>query len=396
MSFRSRLRADWARRVQDIDGDCFMTNTTHDGPLEGIVVLDLGRMLPSAVLARQLLDLGARLIKVEDPNGGDPMRQIQPLVGGMGAAFAALYPGAESVALDLRNAEGASRLRAMVEEADVVVETFRPGTMEKWGLGAEVLCGLNPRLIYCSMSSWGRGPVGSGKIGHDLNFVAATGALDLVNTTEVPALQMADVGASLLASSAILAALFQRERTGRGAVIDQPLVSGTVPMLAWAWADRAAGGGVLSTLLSGRWPCYRRYHCGDGLEITVSTIEPKFWIGFLSILDLEELALAGTDDGEEGLAAVGKIEEALSARPRAEWLVSFKAAGLPVSPILDLDQAREDGRLHEAGLAGEVRTADGGTLPALGPFIPSLGRTPDRAAPRLGEHNTAKGEGKTP
>ncbi len=372
-----------------------MTKTTHDGPLEGIVVLDLGRMLPSAVLARQLLDLGARLIKVEDPNGGDPMRQIQPLVGGMGAAFAALYPGAESVAMDLRSVEGASRLRALVEDADVVVETFRPGTMEKWGLGAEVLCGLNSRLIYCSMSSWGRGPVGSGKIGHDLNFVAATGALDLVNTTEVPALQMADVGASLLASSAILAALFQRERTGRGAVIDQPLVSGTVPMLAWAWADRAAGGGVLSTLLSGRWPCYRRYHCGDGLEITVSAIEPKFWIGFLSILDLEELALAGTDDGEEGLTAVGRIEKALSARSRAEWLVSFKAAGLPVSPILNLDQAREDGRLHEAGLAGEVRTADGGTLPALGPFIPSLGRTPDRAAPRLGEHGTANGEGKT-
>jgi crotonobetainyl-CoA:carnitine CoA-transferase CaiB-like acyl-CoA transferase len=363
-----------------------MMTTTHDGPLEGIVVLDLGRMLPSAVLARQLLDLGARLIKVEDPNGGDPMRQIEPSVGGMGAAFAALYPGAESVALDLRSSEGADRLRLMVEEADVVIETFRPGTMENWGIGAETLCEINPRLIYCSMSSWGRGPAGSQKIGHDLNFVAATGALDLINTTEVPALQLADVGASLLASSAILAALFRRERTGQGAVIDQPLVSGTVPLLAWAWADQAAGGGALGTLLSGRWPCYRRYHCGDGLEITVSTIEPKFWITFLSLLDLEELALAGTDDGEEGRAAVEAIEAVLSKKPRAEWLVIFKGAGLPISPILDLDQAREDGRLHEAGLAGEVRTADGGTLPALGPFIPSLGKTPERAAPRLDEH----------
>ncbi len=370
-----------------------MTDMTHDLPLEEVVVLDLGRMLPSAVLARQLLDLGARLIKVEDPNGGDPMRQVQPLVGGMGAAFAALYPGAESVALDLRGAAGARRLRALVEGADVLVETFRPGTMEKWGLGSEVLCKINPRLIYCSMSSWGKGATGSKKIGHDLNFVAATGALDLINTTEVPALQMADVGASLLASSAILAALFRRERTGQGAVIDQPLVSGTVPMLAWAWADRAAGGGVLGTLLAGRWACYRRYHCGDGLEITVSAIEPKFWIGFLSLLDLEELALAGMDAGEEGMAAVGRIGKALSARPRAEWLVQFKAAGLPVSPVLDLDQAREDGRLHEAGLAGEVKTADGGTLPALGPFIPSLGRTPDRAAPGLGEHGTVSEDG---
>lgn len=370
-----------------------MTDSTHDGPLEGIVVLDLGRMLPSAVLARQLLDLGARLIKVEDPNGGDPMRQVEPLVGGMGAAFAALYPGAESVTLNLRTAEGADRLRVLAEEADVLIETFRPGTMEKWGIGSEILCRVNPRLIYCSMSSWGRGPVGSQKVGHDLNFVATTGALNLVNSTDVPAIQLADVGASLLASSAILAALFRRERTGRGAVIDQPLVSGTVPMLAWAWADRAAGGGVLGTLLSGRWPCYRRYRCGDGLEIAVSTIEPKFWIGFLSILDLEDLALAGMDDGEEGLAAVEKIHEALSARPRAEWLVQFKAVGLPVSPVLDLDQAREDGRLHEAGLAGEVRTADGGTLAALGPFIPSLGRTPDRSAPVLGEHGRGVEDG---
>ena len=185
-----------------------MTERNHDGPLEGVVVLDLGRMLPSAVLARQLLDLGARLIKVEDPNGGDPMRQVQPLVGGMGAAFAALYPGAESVALDLRTSEGSDRLRALVEGADVLIETFRPGTMEKWGLGSKVLGRINSRLIYCSMSSWGRGATGAKKIGHDLNFVAATGALDLINTTEVPALQMADVGASLLASSAILAALF--------------------------------------------------------------------------------------------------------------------------------------------------------------------------------------------
>ncbi|RLE26369.1 MAG: hypothetical protein DRJ65_05660 [Acidobacteria bacterium] len=372
-----------------------MTERNHDGPLEGIVVLDLGRMLPSAVLARQLLDLGARLIKIEDPNGGDPMRQVQPLVGGMGAAFTALYPGAESIALDLRSVEGANRLKNLVKDADVLIETFRPGTMEKWGIGAEDLSAINPRLIYCSMSSWGKGPIGSGKIGHDLNFVAATGVLDLVNTTEVPAVQMADVGASLLASSAILAALFRRERTGRGAVIDQPLVSGTVPMLAWAWADRAAGGGVLSTLLSGRWPCYRRYHCGDGLEITVSTIQPKFWNRFLSLLDLEELVPVGTDDGEKGLAAASKIEGVLSTRPRAEWLVQFKAAGLPVSPVLDLDQAREDGRLHEAGLAGEVKTADGGTLPALGPFIPSLGRTPDRAAPLLGEHGPATGEGES-
>lgn len=364
-----------------------MTEKTHDLPLHGVVVLDLGRMLPSAVLARQLLDLGARVIKVEDPEGGDPMRRVPPLVGGLGAAFTALYPGAESIALDLRSSEGSSKLRDLAEGADVLVETFRPGTMEKWGIGADSLSTNNPRLVYCSMSSWGLGPAGTKKIGHDLNFVAATGALDLINVTEIPALQMADVGASLLASSAILAALFRRERTGQGAIIDQPLVSGIVPMLAWAWADRAAGGGVLETLLSGRWPCYRRYRCGDDQEIVVSVIQPKFWESFLNILDLKVLAPYRKDAEDRGRAAAARIEQALSSRPRQDWLVDFKAAGLPVSPVLNLDQAMADGRLHEAGLAGEVRTIDGNSLSALGPFIPSLGRTPERAAPGLGERH---------
>lgn len=364
-----------------------MTDSIDGAPLEGVVVLDLGRMLPSAVLARQLLDLGARLIKVEDPVGGDPMRRVEPLVGGMSAAFAALYPGAESVTLDLRTSEGADRLRALAHEADILVETFRPGTMEGWGLGSEVLCTLNPRLIYCSMSSWGRGSRGSEKVGHDLNFMATSGALHLVDSKGVPAIQLADVGASLLASSALLAALFRRERTGQGAVIDQPLVSGTVPMLAWAWADRAGGGGVLETLLSGRWPCYRCYRCGDGLDIAVSTIQPKFWVEFLSILGIKGLDAAGTDAGPAGQAAIEKIHQALSVRPRAEWLARLTSAGLPISPVLDLDQAREDHGLQEAGLAGEVKTPDGGRLSALGPFIPSLGRTPDRPAPALGEHD---------
>jgi len=355
-------------------------------PLAQIVVIDLSRMLPGAVLARQLLDLGARVIKVEAPDGGDPMRQVPPHRGGVGAAFAALYPGAESVALDLRNEAGAEKLRRMAAAADVLVETFRPGTMEGWGIGSHTLCRLNPSLVYCSMSSWGTGPVGRNRVGHDLNFQAATGALELVNRGGVPALQLADVGAALLAGTAITAALLRRERTGRGAVIDQPLLSGTVPMLAWAWADHAAGGGVLDTLLSGCWPCYRRYRCGDDLEIAVSTIEPKFWLSFLDLLGLSEHAAAGADAGEDGTAAAASISAALALRPREHWLELFESSGLPISAVHDLVTAERDPALAEAGLAGVVHTPDGETLSALGPFIPSLGRTPCTPAPRLDEH----------
>lgn len=358
-------------------------------PLEGVLVLDCSRMLPGAVLARLLLDLGARLIKVEDPQGGDPMRQVAPQVDGIGAAFAALYPGAESVALDLRTAEGQESFRKLASQADVMVETFRPGVTDAWGIGAAELCSRNHRLIYCSMSSWGTSTELKGQVGHDLNFVATTGALRLLREDGgIPSLQLADVGASLLAASAIIAALYRRERTGKGAIIDQPLLSGTVPFLSWAWADRAAGGGALETLLSGRWPCYRCYRCGDAEEIAVSTIEPKFWLGFLQMLDLEEFAAAGVDAGEEGRCAAEAIESELASASRDEWVQRCRERGLPVSAVLSLDEARVEGRLEAAGLAAMVTTPGGCELSALGPYIPSLSRKPDRPAPRLDEHRS--------
>lgn len=364
-----------------------MVHVEEEYPLEGVTVLDCSRMLPGAVLARLLLDLGARLIKIEDPQGGDPMRQVAPHIDGVGAAFAALYPGAESVALDLRSEEGQESFRKLARAADVVVETFRPGVMRGWGIGSGRLQKLNNRLIYCSMSSWGRAGGLRNEVGHDLNFQATTGALLLVREEEgIPSLQLADVGASLLASSAIMAALYRRERTGHGAVIDQPLLSGTVPMLAWAWADQAAGGGALETLLSGRWPCYRRYRCGDGGEIAVSTIEPKFWIAFLEMLELENFAAAGVDSGEEGKAAAEAIEKALGTKSREEWVRQCRTLGLPVSPVLSLDEARREGRLEAAGLAGIIKAPGGSELSALGPFIPSLSRIPERPAPKLDEH----------
>jgi len=369
-----------------------METRNRDLPLEGLLVLDCSRMLPGAVLARLLLDLGARLIKVEAPGEGDPMRRMEPLVDGFGAAFAAFYPGAESIALDFKDTDDQASFSKLAGNADVLIETFRPGTMESWNLGAESLFKTNPRLVYCSMSSWGKRGDLQQEIGHDLNFVAATGVLDLIGRSEsIPALQIADVGASLLAASAILAALLRRERTGKGAVIDQPLAGGVTPLLAWAWADRAGGGGALETLLSGKWPCYRRYSCGDGRDIAVSTIQPKFWVSFLKILGLEEFSDVGEDPGKEGLRAIEAIGRELGKDSRDTWIQRFRKEGLPVSPVLSLNEALESGKLENIGMAGQVITPSGKKLSALGPFIPSLGETPGRPAPRINEHNRLPG-----
>ena len=358
-------------------------------PLEGVLVLDLSRMLPGAVLARQLIDLGARLIKVEEPGEGDPMRMVPPQLDGIGVGFAAFYRGAESITLDLREDEGAQCLRRLAASADVLVESFRPGTLEEWGLGYPELSAENPRLVWCSLSSFGSAPEVRDRVAHDLNLSAMAGVLDLVGG-RVPRLQLADISSGILASSAILAALLTRERTGCGMRLDQPLAAGPLPFLTWGWAELAAGGGgVLDTLLGGTCPCYRIYRCGDGKSLSLAALEPKFWAAFVDLIGAEGLAKAAFAlgaDGERAAAAVGKK---LAEHPREHWLRLAVEHRLPVGPVHGFDEAPSDPAFEAAGLIEETPMPSGATLLGVGPLLPALGRTPDRAAPRLGEHTAA-------
>ena len=370
---------------------------TADGlpPLEGVLVLDLSRMLPGAVLARQLIDLGARLIKVEEPGEGDPMRIVPPQVDGIGVGFAAFYRGAESITLDLRDDEGARSLRRLAISADVLVESFRPGTLEDWGLGFEKLSAENPRLVWCSLSSFGAAPEARDRVAHDLNLSAMAGVLDLVGG-RVPRLQLADITSGILASSAILAALLSRERTGRGIRVDQPLAAGPLPFLTWGWAELAAGetsgpsgGGVLDTLLGGACPCYRIYRCGDGKSLSLAALEPKFWTAFVELIGVEELAAAAFAFGPDGERAAAAVERALAEHPREHWLRLSEERGLPVGPVHGFDEAPSDPSFAAAGLIEETPMPDGTSLPGVGPLLPALGRTPDQPAPKLGEHTAA-------
>ena len=361
--------------------------SAHQLPLEGLLVVDVSRMLPGAVLARQLLDLGVRLIKVEEPGVGDPMRMVPPLTGGVGIGFASMMRGAESIVLDLRSDRDAERLRRLIDRADVLVESFRPGTLDGWGLGHDSVLDANPRLVWCSLSSFGQSAGAASGIGHDVNFVAATGALRTMMTTGIPGLQLADVGGALLAASAVLAALFHRERTGRGRVIDQPLVSGPLPFMTWAWAEDALGEGrPMADLLSGGCACYRTYRCSDGVELAVGTLEPKFWSTFIQLLGLPELATAGHDPGEAGAAAADRIAAALRRQPAAHWLALAEAHGLPVNRVLNVAEARSSGGLAGLGLIESTPLPGDDSVETPGPFLPSLGRTPATPAPQVGEH----------
>jgi crotonobetainyl-CoA:carnitine CoA-transferase CaiB-like acyl-CoA transferase len=355
-------------------------------PLAEIVVLDLSRMLPGAVLARQMLDLGARLIKVEEPGAGDPMRMVPPQVEGIGVGFATFLRGAESVTLDLRDGEGAERLRRLATHADVLVESFRPGTLERWKLGWDDLQPKNPRLMWCSLSSFGAAPEVRDRVAHDLNFSAMAGVLDLVGG-RVPRLQLADITSGLLAASAILAGLLARERDGQGRRLDQPLAAGPLPFLTWSWAEQAlGGGGVLDTLLGGVCPCYRVYRCGDGKSVSLAALEPKFWTAFVKLIGAEELENSAFALGEDGVKTAAAVERALATRPRGKWLRMAEERGLPMGPVHGFDEAPADTTFEAAGLIERSPMPGGATAAGIGPWQPSLGRTPERAAPKLGEH----------
>jgi alpha-methylacyl-CoA racemase len=338
-------------------------------PLEGLLVLDATRMLPGAVLARMLLEFGARLIKIEEPGAGDPLRGAPPLVDGIGAGFADFFHGAESLRLDLRVEADAARLRKLARSADVVVESFRPGAMEAWGVGPDRLLAANPSLVVCRLSGFGAQGDDARRIGHDLNVVASSGLLAMLGSLDIPRVQIADCTCGMLACAAVLGAMLGRARTGRGAIVDQPLASGPAPLLAWAAADAAAGGGGMTDtggVLGGGCAAYGVYRCSDGLELVVAALEPKLWNGIVRMLELEGLADRGLQTGIPGRETIRTVAERFATRPREEWLAEGARRELPVSAVADLDRAA-----------------------ASRPLFPSLGRRPTRPSPALGQHDGA-------
>lgn len=356
-------------------------------PLSGVTVVDVTRMLPGAVLVRSLVDLGARVVKVEDPAGGDPMRSLPPLVGGTGAGFCAFFRGVESLALDLRTEAGLTALAKLARHADVLLESFRPGTLDRWGLPLPSLRERCPALVTCSLSGFGPREPWASLPGHDLNFVAASGLLLELRAAGVPRVQLADVTAGHLALSGILAALLLRARTGRGSHVEQPLATGPLPFLTWTLADRSAGGGgVTEGLLSGRAPSYGVYACADGREVAVGALEPKFWIELVTSLGLPGLAGDGLDTGERGEEAARRLAEAFRSRPSADWLALAADRGIPLTPVREAGEVSSDPYLRSTGALTEEAAPGGGRLTVPGPAVGGARRELP-PAPALGEGN---------
>jgi crotonobetainyl-CoA:carnitine CoA-transferase CaiB-like acyl-CoA transferase len=348
-------------------------------PLNGIRVLDLSRLLPGPYCTLLLADLGAEVIKIETPLAGDYARMISDFGGP--ALFEAINHNKKSVALNYRNGRGKEILFQLAQVSDVLIETFRPGAVKRWGVGYDAVAQVNPRIVYCSLSGYGQDGPYANRAGHDLNYIALGGLLSLNGAAGgppiPPAVQIADLAGGMLAAIAILATLAGRQSTGRGAYLDMAMIDAVA-----SWAAPLAGSLYVSTgenpqrgrmPLSGGLPCYNVYETADGKFISLGALEPHFWTAFCNAIHRDDLLARQFDT-----TAIDELSRLFRHHTRAEWLERLREADACVEPVNEMDETLRDSHLRHRGLVTEKGT--------FGSPFRFAARSDPSPAPVLGQH----------
>jgi crotonobetainyl-CoA:carnitine CoA-transferase CaiB-like acyl-CoA transferase len=354
-------------------------------PLADVRVLDLSRLLPGGYTTMVLADLGADVIKVEEPGKGDYIRWMPPFAAtGEGGGHLVLNRGKRSVTCNLKTEEGRGVLIDLVRTADVLVESFRPGVMDRLGVGYDALRGINQRLVYAAISGYGATGPYVDKAGHDINYLAYAGALSFSGAAASgpwpPGLQIGDIGGGgLQAMVAILVALRVREQTGAGQFCDVSMTDGVLSWLtihAGAYAATGVSPRAGAELLNGGYAWYGTYRCADDRYIAVGALEPQFFHALVEALGLPELEGMHLDrDRQPELRA--RLEEVFAAKPRDEWLDMLGAIDACVAPVLDVEEAFADPAARERDMVVDAELPDGSAFPMIG-VTPRLSATPGR------------------
>jgi crotonobetainyl-CoA:carnitine CoA-transferase CaiB-like acyl-CoA transferase len=366
------------------------------GPLEGIRILDATRLLPGGYATLLMADLGADVVKVEEPNKGDYIRWTPPLVGDFSASHIALNRNKRSITLNLKNDEGKELFVRLASDADVVIESFRPGVMDRLGVGYGVLSQANPRLVYCAISGYGQDGPRSQVAGHDINYIGYAGVLGINGEEDrrpaIPGVQIGDLaGGGMSAVIAILAALHRRAETGRGDFCDISMMDGAI-----SWLTVHAGEFVATGIspqrermhLSGAYPCYRVYPAADGY-ISVGALEPQFWATVCERLERPDLLSDGFAVGDRRNEVIADLEKTFSTRTRAEWMTVFEGYDACVGPVNDFSEAFADEQAKAREMFVETDIEGVGKWTNVGNPIKLAGApaTIDRLPPPgLGEH----------
>jgi alpha-methylacyl-CoA racemase len=361
--------------------------------LTGIRVLDLSRLLPGPFLTMVLADMGADVVKVEDPKLGDYLRAFPPAKGGMSGRFLAVNRGKRSIALDLKDVAAKATFLAMVEKADVVVESFRPGVMAKLGLGYDELAARNPKIILCSISGFGQTGPYVDRAGHDLGYIALAGVLAMGGgiaggAPAMPGVQIADLaGGALWGATAILGALVGRHRTGKGAHLDISMTEGALVLLAAELGNQDCGATPTrgTETLNGGVAGYGIYATKDERYLAVGALEPKFWIALNTAIGRPPNVAEIVGKPHDQAKTRAELAAIFATKTAAEWNEILSKHDCCVEVVVETGELAA----HPLHVAREVFfSIDGG--PNVGPV--QQVRTPlgapraPRLAPRHGEH----------
>jgi alpha-methylacyl-CoA racemase len=370
-------------------------------PLADVRVLDLTRLLPGGFCSLLLADLGAEVLKVEDTGMGDYIRWAPPYygdeseqeLGTRSALYLSLNRGKRSIRLDLKSEPGREALLRLVERYDVVLDGFRPGVLDRLGVGYERMREANPRVVFCAITGYGQDGPYRQRAGHDMNYLGLVGLLGLTGAKGGPPVQsggqVADLGGgALMAAFGVMAALHERQRSGEGQLVDVSMADGALSWLAMVAGRYFCDGEVPrrgEQQLAGGLLCYLPYEAADGW-VTCGALEPKFWAAFCEGVGRPELAESQFE--APGSAAWSQVAEIFRARSRDEWRAFNDEHDCCIEPVLDMDEALESDLVRERGMVVEMQQPPFGPVRQLGVPI-KLSRTPGdptRPAPAFGEH----------
>ncbi|MBE0689765.1 MAG: CoA transferase, partial [Anaerolineae bacterium] len=348
-------------------------------PLEGVRILDLTRLLPGGMATLMLADLGADAIKIESPDGGDYARWMPPLVDGMGALFRLLNRNKRSAILNLKDTRGQSAFHRLAQNADVVVESFRPGVLSRLKCDAATLRSINPRLIICSLSGWGQTGPYAELPGHDLNYVGLAGLLGTMLEPQPLGGQVADIGGAYCAVAAILAALLQRARTNEGSSIDLSLFESALPFMSIQWIEMLYSGG---NTLTGHYACYSVYRSADNQPCALAALETKFWRNFCAAVDRPDL-LPYHMESEKQPYLIQELHQIFAQKTRAAWLKQRASAECCFTAIVSPANVADDPQVKARAAMGH----DSNDQPWIAsPLRLGLERVPMTPPPAYGEH----------
>jgi alpha-methylacyl-CoA racemase len=374
-----------------------------DLPLSDVKVLDLTRLLPGGFCSLLLADLGAEVLKVEDTGMGDYIRWSPPYYGsgeqqGLGtrsALYLSLNRGKRSVRLDLKSEAGRKAFLRLVESYDVVLDGFRPGVLDRLGVGYERLREANPAIVVCAITGYGQDGPNQQRAGHDMNYLGLIGMLGLSGEKDGPPVssagQIADINGGLMAAVGVMAALNESRRSGQGQLVDVSMADGALSWLAMVAGKYFCDGEVPRRgegMLSGGVLCYIPYEAADGW-VTCGALEPKFWVAFCNGVERPDLIevqfQAPGSDAWHDVAAVFR------SRSREEWRRFNDEHDCCIEPVLDLDEALDSELVREREMVVEMDQPGLGRIRQLGVPV-KMSRTPGdptRPAPAFGEHTAA-------